>query len=295
MTDLAGLLAQKFIARKDVKAVQTRRGEYMPVQHCTECGRGFCDHETPKVREGWARADIEAHLAGNKTYGHYLLNEEDQCKLFAFDVDLEKDGIGPDRYLVTEDPKMNPWDEKNNFLGEVIEFSPRDAWLDRAHPQREWLKAQLKQVAHGLAASIQRDLGLQCAVAYTGSKGIHVYGFTGLISAADAREGAMIVLDSLVDTHLQGVTATRGTNFFKFVNQDPIDGQPNVMVEVFPKQDSLEGKDLGNLLRMPLGVNLKNPKDPTFFVDMTGPLRSLKPVDPAWALTNDNVFRAPGE
>ena len=48
-------------------------------------------------------------------------------------------------------------------------------------------------------------------------------------------------------------------------------GYPNFDLEVYPKQDSLADKDLGNLLRLPLGRNLKNPADPTFFLDLTTP------------------------
>lgn len=296
MHDLAGLLAQKFIARTDVKARQTAKGDYMPVQHCPVCRRSYCSHEEAKVREGWKRSDINAHLAGQVTYGHYLLSPKDECKFFVFDIDLIKEiGSGPDRYRFTSDPAEDPYNDKNEYLGGLVDYYPREVWLNRAHPSRDWLKIQLKLVAHELARKIQDELGLQAAVTYTGAKGMHVYGFTGLIPAKDAREGAQIILDSLAESHLGGVMPHRGENFFRFSNQDPINGQPNVEIEMFPKQGSLDGKDLGNLCRLPLGVNLKNPKDPTFFVDMTTDMMTLKPVDPVWALTTSDVFKVPGE
>lgn len=288
MTDLAGLLAKTFIARTDVKAMQNASGEYMPVQHCPDCGRGFCSHTTPKAREGWKRADIEAHLSGQKTYGHYLLNGNDQCKFFGFDIDLDKPGLWPDvtpvypfPYDVAADPNIT--DE--TIYKEIIEFHPRDAWLDRGHPARGWMKWQLKQVAHTLVSQIRSELEIPVAVTYTGAKGLHVYGLTGLMSATDVREGAQIVLDSLAETSLGAVSAVKGDCFYRFDNQDPIEGQPNLTIEVFPKQDSLDGKDLGNLMRLPLGRNLKNPKDPTFFVSMTSALADIKPLDPVYALT----------
>jgi hypothetical protein len=277
--NLADLLAKTFIARSDVKAVQNTSGEYMPVQHCTDCGRGFCNHETPKVREGWKRADIEAHLTGNKTYGHYLLNMEDQCKLFAFDIDLDKPEL-----FDNLDPMPVP--RYIDQAGSAVEFNPRTAWLDRAHPARGQMKLQLKTVAHALMKAIVTELEIPVACTYTGAKGLHVYGFTGLMSAKDVREGAQIVLDSLRDSHLGAVSAVKGDCFFRFDNQDPEEGQPNLTIEVFPKQDSLGGKDLGNLMRIPLGKNLKNPKDPTFFLDMTSALSDIKMVDPIYALTD---------
>jgi hypothetical protein len=64
---------------------------------------------------------------------------------------------------------------------------------------------------------------------------------------------------------------------------------------VFPKQDSLAGKDLGNLMRLPLGRNLKNPKDPTFFIDMTTPMGVMSPIDPVYALTTETPWKKPNE
>lgn len=298
MQDVAGLLAKTFIARTDVKAAQNSSGEYMPVQHCPSCNRGYCGHEEPKVRDGWKRADIEAHLAREKTYGHYLLSQEDKCKLFAFDIDLDK----PDLWTKL-DPAIKavypyPYEvgvDSAQLYTEVREFDPRAAWLDRAHPARTWMKYQLKTVAHALMSAIQRELELPTACAYTGAKGLHVYGLTGLMSAKDVREGAQIVIDSMKETHLGPLTAVKGDCFFRFDNQDPVDGQPNLTIEMFPKQDNLDGKDLGNLMRLPLGRNLKNPKDPTFFVDMTAALNDIRPLDPITALTSGNCFRRPGE
>lgn len=306
MHDLAGLLAQKFIARPDVKARQTPSGEYMPVQHCPVCNRGFCNHEEPKVREGWKRADIEAHLAGQATYGHYLLNTDSECKFFAFDIDLDKPGLWekedpsirpmfPFPYEVTTKGDTATWGHNAEFMGEPTELDPRAAWLNRAHPARNWLKLQLKVVAHHLASSIESTLGLPAAVAYTGAKGLHVYGLTGKVSAADAREGAQIVLDDMANTALGKVYPIKGDVFYRTVNQDVELGQPNLTIEVFPKQTSLDGMSLGNLMRLPLGVNLKNPKDPTFFVDMAASLDSIERVDPTWALSTNSVFKVSGE
>jgi hypothetical protein len=60
------------------------------------------------------------------------------------------------------------------------------------------------------------------------------------------RDAALGVLESFGDRF----QPTRGSNFFR------VDGYV-IDVEVFPKQSDLDGKDLGNLMRLPLGTNLK--------------------------------------
>ena len=216
---LANLFASKFIARKDVKAVQHNDGSWAPV---TDNGK----------RDGnrlpWTRADLNAHLSGEQTYGHYLLNEASECKLFAFDVDPEKNK--PDWQGTLPTIPMDP----DNFQGWVESFAPadpREAWRDRAHPARDFMKIQFRLIAHRLVKAVEQELQIPVAAAYSGNKGIHVYGFTGPISADEAREGAMIVIDSLGDWK-----PSRGQNFFRCTNEDPIDGFPNLSIEVFPKQ-----------------------------------------------------------
>lgn len=266
---LANLLANRFIARPDVKAEQERSGAWHPV--CTRNKQG-------EVTEyfKFTRTDLVNHVTGKKTFGHYLLNQDSQCKLFAFDIDLEKTG-----FWAPEVTNEQAWDiGADSYTGPIEEFNPREAWQDRAHPARRWMKFQFRTLAHLLTMHIDRELGIETATAYSGSKGIHVYGFTGLMPAADAREAALIVLDSFGSDSWKPV---RGDNFFKCSNQDPVTGYPNLSIELFPKQGSLENKDLGNLMRLPLGRNLKS-SDPTFFVDPSAPIGELKPMDAVQAL-----------
>lgn len=220
----------------------------------------------------WCRQDLLAHLNSQRTFGHYLLSADSTCKLFAFDIDLEKS--------VPEKDIWQVWEDEN---GNAYSMDGREAWADRLHPGRPYMKLQFKEIAHKLLRSTYEILGIPCAAAYSGGKGIHVYGFTGRMAAVDAREGAQIVLD-----HAGGFTASRGTNFF--VHEQ----YPNLSIEIFPKQTNLDGKDLGNLMRLPLGRNLKS-KDPTFFIDMTSPMADMVPVNPEWALTAANPWLRPGE
>lgn len=258
-----------FIARRDVKAIQHSDGSWSP--HTTDGKK-----ESPRLP--WKRKDIDAHLAGEVTYGHYMLGQDDQVKLFAFDIDLNAN--------VPED-KPNPFQgywkvyDDDHLDGAPVMFDARECWRDRKHPSRQFTKTEFRLIATELMAAIESELEIPCAAAYSGGKGIHVYGFTGLISAADAREGADIVLESV-----GGWEATRGGNFYRPTNwQDSRTPFRNLTIEVFPKQDSLAGKDLGNLMRLPLGKNHKNPKDPTFFIDMSAPMTELVHVDPIRALT----------
>lgn len=296
--ELANLIASRFIARRDVKAIQHPDGSWSP-------------HTKSGKRDGeripWTRSDLLAHLAGDKTFGHYMLDTDSTCKLFAFDVDLEKnkymadgtsvpvpiwEGALPstalDRTAEDFDAEYERW--RNSF----VRTDARDAWQDRKHIARAFMKEQFRSIAHLLASAITRELEIPCAAAYSGGKGIHVYGFTGKVSAADAREGAMIVLDALGDFE-----AVRGNNFFRQkLSPDSatsfVDGYWNLSIEVFPKQDSLDGKDLGNLMRLPLGRNLKS-ADPTFFIDLCSPMSELRPTDPVRALELGDPWRMPGE
>jgi len=109
---------------------------------------------------------------------------------------------------------------------------------------------------------------------------LHVYAFTGLISASEARIGAELVLECLGDVHVY-----KGKNFYRTDDPGPGKLGSNLSIEIYPKQDETDDKGFGNLMRLPLGRNQKS-KDPTFFVDMTSALGSLDPIDPMYALSD---------
>lgn len=274
---ISNMLAKRFIARRDVKAIQHNNGSWAP--H-TKNGR----HDGELIP--WTRDDLNAHISGAQTFGHYLLNTDSTVKLFAFDIDLEKtDPNKPERVFHYpkdwgNDPFASEATEDPDFYAPV-EFDPRSAWHDRRHPARSWLKYQMKLIAHEFANAITSELDMECAVAYSGGKGVHVYGFTGLMPASEARDGAQIILDSL--GHYE---PSKGNNFFLDTNDDLFKGFQNFSIEVFPKQDEISAGSYGNLMRMALGRNKKSP-DPTFFVDMTAPMGVLAPVDTLHALAGN--------
>lgn len=255
---MAAMIAKRFIQRRDVKAIQRPNGDYFP------------------DRSPFMMNDLKRHLAGDITYGHYLLDHDDKCKLFAFDIDLNKGGTWTQFPDLSDQQYVGVPDEQ--LPTEVIHQVPdipgnglREAWLNRAHPGRNWWKYELRACAEVLSTTIATELELPVAVAYTGSKGLHVYGFTGSVSAREAREAAEVVMALTGKFEL-----FRGKNFFRSIDQNPVTGFPNLSVEIYPKQESLKGHDLGNLLRLPLGRNLKS-TDPTFFIDQRLSYNTIAP------------------
>ena len=70
----------------------------------------------------------------------------------------------------------------------------------------------------------------------------------------------------------------RGENFYRYADDITF---PGIEIEIFPKQDN--PTDLGNLLRLPLGVHQKS-RNRAYFVDNTGPLDQLIEQNPLEAL-----------
>lgn len=261
--DLASLVALRFIQRRDVKAVQFSNGAWSPDRELKD---------KSKHGLGFKKRHLDAHIAGEATYGHYLIDDENRCRVFALDIDLEQTGS---------------WIENGPECQPIIHAAhPRELWADRtALGARQWYKYQMKMLATMFARVITKDIGVPCAAAYSGSKGIHVYGFLGDSPASAAYEGALLAVDQL-----DQFEPLRGKVFFRHRNPDPVSGYPSFSVEVFPKQSSLDGKDLGNLMRLPLGKNLKS-KDPTFFLDLTSPMGMMSPhPDPIRLLESGNPF-----
>lgn len=262
---IAKLFAKMFIARPDIKAIQRPNGEYNPIN--------------TKI----TKQDLLDHLTGKTTYGHYMLNTDSQCKLLAFDIDLEPTGLVP--------AVLNPegwWD------GFTL-ANPREIWLDRSKKlERDFLKYQLRSIAEKLVRITQDILEVPVAVAYTGAKGLHVYAFTGLMDAKDVRYAADIVI-----AEHGKLEPYRGNHFFKHKlehredgTQDPYLSYDQLAVEVFPKQTDMSNKSHGNLMRLPLGRNLKNAKDPTFFLDLRSDFGAscFTPRDPVEVLNLSNPW-----
>jgi len=251
--DLVRLLGTRFIQRRDVKSFQATDGAWYP------------------KREPMTMADFEAHLAGTATLGHYLLDEENNTKLFAFDIDLVKHG----RECPGQGCKGCPV-RVLGVDGQEYDVIPRLLWPDD-HPATPVLTRDLRSMADGLAWTIYEQLNIPVAIASSGHKGLHVYGFTGTISASVARELALEILRCYSSV----LVPFRGDNFYRH----EYDYQ-SIDIEVFPKQASLDGKDLGNLMKLPLGVHRVTGRRAEF-IHAKGRLDTLSVMDPERALSGD--------
>lgn len=218
---IAALLNDRFINRHDAKAWQK--------------GEGYLADKTELTL-----SDIEAHLSGDRTLGHYIVNPTTQeCKVVVFDIDLAKTGqIGGEN-------------------GELVQIKPREVFADVGHPERLSMLATLKLNAYGIASRLHRkygDCGL-VASTFSGSKGMHVYLLLDEPAlAVSARQVAGEVLESL------NFAPSRGDNFW----ETTADAPRNVCIEVFPKQDQVDPDAFGNLVRLPLGINQKSGKAGAF-------------------------------
>jgi hypothetical protein len=257
VAELTKLLGTNFVQRRDVKAWQRDNGEWFP-------------DETPM-----SLADFTAHLDGSKTMGHYMVDQEDHCRLFAFDIDLRshKDAFqGPCEYTWCEEQGVH----KHGWIYDQQEKWLRDEWLKDESPFKERLTIQLRCMAEGLALKAARKYSVPVAICDSGGKGLHVYVFTGPIPA----EMAIQMGDECLDE--AGLGPTRGTNFYQHAHGE----YQSLEIELFPKQASLDGKKLGNLMKLPLGVNRKTGRRSEFISCRAGYNR-LVPMDAERALTGD--------
>jgi hypothetical protein len=265
--DLARLFAKLYIARPDVKAVQASSGAYYT--HVAD------RNANPPVYLPWSMEALIDHIEGRNTYGHYLLNTDNTCKIIAFDIDLVKEPVSLPTLPIPGWEGTGNVDEETHQWEETWEArSPRDAWLNRADPARDLLKLAMRDLAHVIQRSVI-DLEIPSTVTYTGAKGLHVYGFLGKgTDAKFARQAIEAILGYVP------LVPIRGKNFYAWdaINH-PTETRQLFSVEVFPKQDHInEGDGFGNLMRLPLGKNLKS-ADPTFFVDTSAPMGVLRPTD----------------
>lgn len=261
--ELVRYLGTRFIARKDVKAFQRSDGAWFP-------------DRTP-----FTMSNFRDHLNGSETLGHYMLSEQDTCKYFAYDIDLVKH----DRGCSTQGCKGCTTRVEELILNEngnpqktgaVFDCNPRLSFAHQDDPAYRTLLINLRLLSEGLARLINRHLQIPVAIAYSGNKGLHVYGFTGEVAATAAKEIALTLL------HDAGpFEAFRGNHFWRHTHEYTM-----LDIEVFPKQVSLEGKDLGNLMALPLGRHQVT-KNEKFFITTQALPDRLVPKDPMKVLSGD--------
>ncbi len=148
---------------------------------------------------------------------------------------------------------------------------------DMPYGIRRTLTINLRCMAEGLALRVSRQLNIPVAITDSGGKGLHVYGFTGSMPANAVREIALSFLKELEGTF----EAFRGLNFWRHTTSYPM-----LDIEVFPKQASLDGKELGNLMALPLGVHRVTGRKKSF-LSTNCALDRLVEMDPMRALSGD--------
>lgn len=244
-------IGKRFLSRRDVKAVQFPDGHYEP------------------NRTKWTMDDFRRHVAGDVSLGHYMVGQDGMTKLFAFDLDL----INKPGYYISFD---------ENIL-DPVEANPREGWTTPNHPGIPFWTLQLRCQAEALGMKVMA-LGAadHVAISYSGGKGLHVYCFFNEPQpAADARKLSVEVLKA-VNRHdfRPAYRPVRGDNFW----QSTADKAPNIEIELFPKQDAVQ--DLGNLMRLPLGINRKTGQK-SYFLDCRFPYTELHMMDPLEALGSE--------
>jgi len=243
LEELSLFIAQRFIARTDVMAVQRSNGSYAPIQ------------------EGFTLGAIEDHILGKRRLGHYLLNNDHRCRLAAFDLDFEEGGVGIPRCPEDEDPQ--PW-------------SPAEALRDQASPLRPRAILYIRSLAESLAeiAAVRKKVVSDVIIGFSGNKGLHVYLlFQKLVSAQVAQS---VTHDIILEFNQPfsgksepAFSPKRGVNFWSARSY------PGLTIECFPKQ----GKKTryGNLMRLPYGTHAKSGQQ-GFFIDRNAPMDELRPL-----------------
>jgi len=182
------------------------------------------------VRRPMEPQDVDDHLAGRKTYGIYLLQNDARVKTAVLDADLIK------KFRQTK-------------------LKAEDKSVVRR--ERHYLVSKVKDLA--------QEIGLNPLIEFSGGKGFHFwFFFEPPAEAAFVRK----VLDR--------------------IKRSVSDDLSSFNLEVFPKQDSLSGKGLGNLVKLPLGVHRLTGKR-SFFIKCSdrsneaqlNVLKDIQPADPA--------------
>lgn len=250
------LLGEKFVSRKDVKAIQYPGNHWRPSD------------------EPFNMADFKAHFNGDLSLGHYIVGTDDMARLFVFDIDLRARTKEKDFERVPEEDRFLPefdWGEGPQPI------CPREVFNDENHAARQYMKVKLRSVADGLARRTASTLGCSVAVCDSGGKGLHVYGFTGSRPASEQRTLAEAILLDL------GLEPSRGDNFWR------TQWDSYCEIEVFPKQDSVGEGGYGNLVRFPLGKHQSTGRW-SRFLTTEAPLSEFVQMDTFNALQGDQPW-----
>ena len=232
-------LDEPFVRKRREEGALARYLEYF--QGRRECfARQWADKEAGTqgyvpVRRPLEAGDVLEHVQGRKTYGIYLLQEDNRVSLAVIDADLHQ-----------------------RLRSGKLSAADRDL-LRR---ERDYLLTRLPELA--------RENGLPCLTEFSGGKGYHFwFFFTEPVPAALPRQA----LSRLVKRIAPDISC--------------------FTLEVFPKQDQLTGKGLGNLVKLPLGVHRVTGKQSHFprIQDRT-PWAQMRALETMERISPENLERA---
>lgn len=222
--EAAGLMGKLFINRRDRKA--SYRQDFRGNWHWTALNTPF------------KMGDFVTHLTRMGCLGAYLLNTDNTVKFMAFDIDAKKTS----KYWLCYDiDQINALEERGYGFDLDLQFGLFEAALhDPSLDAHRWVRIILLEAIRHICKAV-RELDLTPLTVITGG-GAHVLvPFPEPVAAADAR---------LVGNHLVSELPTVCRLDKMFWNYGPLG---ELTIEVFPKQDTLVGKDYGNLIRLPYG------------------------------------------
>ena len=159
---------------------------------------------------------------------------------------------------------------------------------DPAHPDYPEVVFQLRVLSRLImrqliVAAVKQKIKVTPAMAFSGSKGIHVYGWfdRGRTKADIAIELGGLTLDTFQNLGIKFEAVGRSATFRNECTFPAID------VEIYPKQRTVQDKQYGNLMRLPLGRNLKTNGQSIFLENLKfdgDEYRFLPMMDPLQAL-----------
>jgi len=220
----ASLLGQLFISRRDAKAIY--RPDHKNVWHWTS------------VPEKYTMGDFAEHLTGQHCLGTYLLAPDSTVSFLAFDLDLAKHSKYWKCYDIEQILALE--EQQYGFDLDVAEGDLESSLhVPTAEPHR-WARIVLLETVRLIERAVKKQWGMNSLTVITGG-GAHVLvPFAEPQLAADARNAGIGLLKEIG-------ARKRNDMFFDF------GGLNELTIEVFPKQDTLDGKSLGNLIRLPFG------------------------------------------
>jgi hypothetical protein len=182
--------------------------------------------------------DFVQHLTGEHCLGTYLLNTDNKVKFMAFDLDLAKQGkywrvYDIDQILDLEQAGYGfDMDLQQGLLEDAFHIPADDAY--------RWTRIVVLEAVRFICKAV-RQLHLTPLTVITGGGSHVLVPFPDPVAARDARLVGQDIVSRLP-------TVTQLNKMFWAYG--PLG---ELTIEVFPKQDTLVGKDYGNLIRLPYG------------------------------------------